>query len=44
MCVSACGLLFVNETILMHHLNTYHIPFNRISTGKEDHSDAIVIR
>lgn len=35
---------FVNETILMHHLNTYHVPFNRISTGKEDHSDAIVIR
>jgi hypothetical protein len=35
---------FVNETILLHHLNTYHVPFNRISTGKEDHSDAIVIR
>ncbi len=35
---------FVNETILMHHLNTYHIPFNRIPTEREGHSDAIVIR
>jgi hypothetical protein len=35
---------FVNETILLYHLNTYHVPFNRISTGKEGHSDAIVIR
>ncbi len=35
---------FVNETILMHHLNTYHVPFNRIPTEREGHSDAIVIR
>ena len=35
---------FVNETILLHHLNTYHVPFNRIPTEREGHSDAIVIR
>jgi hypothetical protein len=35
---------FVNETILLHHLNTYHVPINRISAGIDNHSDAIVIR
>ena len=35
---------FVNETILLHHLNTYYVPFNRIPTEREGHSDAIVIR
>jgi len=35
---------FVNETILLHHLSTYHVPINRISAGIDTHSDAIVIR
>lgn len=35
---------FVNETILLHHLNTYHVPINRISAGIDNDSDAIVIR
>ena len=35
---------FVNETILLYHLNTYYVPFNRIPTEREGHSDAIVIR
>ena len=35
---------FVNETILLHHLSTYHVPINRISAGIDNHSDAIVIR
>jgi hypothetical protein len=35
---------FVNETILLHHLNTYKVPINRIYSGTEEDSDAIVIR
>ena len=35
---------FVNETILLHHLNSYHVPINRIHPGLEEDSDAIVIR